>query len=157
MQISNRIGDRGEIAAQLCFARAVDGHYGFEVAFIGAKAQLLDLRVALLDQTGRVFGPHFYVQVKSHGERPGRRFSCRLNAIAVRSAKAGLVPVYVVGVELVGDTTENVWICGLQQQHALPSLPKSHSLKDRNTLVRLYRDVLVHFQGAQYTFSTELA
>src|SRR5438094_8618833 len=99
MHITNRIGDRGEIAAQMCFARAVDGQYGFEVAFLGAKAQLLDLRVALLDQTGRVFGPHFYVQVKSHRERPGRRFPCRLSAAEVRSSRAGLVPIYVVGVE----------------------------------------------------------
>lgn len=156
MPRTNPIGDRGENAAERCFVRPIDMHYGFETSFLGDKAQLLDFRVALLDSAGQVFGPHFYVQVKTHQVRRGKAFPTRFSAEQVRRAKAGLTPTYLVGVELDGDTKENVWICGIGSQTVLPSIPKLHDLKERSTLIQLYGEVLTHFQAAAYSFAPSL-
>ena len=156
MQSTNQIGGRGENAAQWCFLRPVHGHNGFEPTFLGEKAQLLDLRVALLNPEGKAFGPHFYVQAKTHQARRGRRFPARFTAEEVGRAKAGLVPVYVVGVELDGDTKENVWICGIDAQASLPSIPKAHDLRAAATLIQLYDEVQSHFNRAAYSFVTNL-
>jgi len=156
MQSTNQIGGRGENAAQWRFLRPINGHNGFEPTFLGEKAQLLDFRVALLSPEGKVFGPHFYVQVKTHQVRKGKRFPARFTTEEVVRAKSGLVPVYIVGVELDGDMKENVWICGIEAQPALPSIPKARDLRAAATLVQLYDEVQSHFTRTTYSFVTNL-
>ncbi len=119
MQSTNQIGGRGENAAQWCFLRPVHGHNGFEPTFLGGRPNCLGHALHLLNPEGKAFGPHFYVQVKTRQARRGRRFPARFTAEEVGRAKAGLVPVYVVEVELDGDTKENVWICGIDAQASL--------------------------------------
>lgn len=157
MLVSNLIGDRGENAVQMCFVRALAQHNGFEPHFLGPKAQLLDFHVSLLDSAGKAFGPHFFVQVKTK-KKPSvdKKFIAGFGSNEVFRAKAGWVPVYVAGVEVISDTSEKVWVCGLGSQPTLNSIPKAHNLKSPTTLIKLYGEVLDHFNAHTYAFSTKL-
>jgi hypothetical protein len=156
MRVNNLVGERGENAVHMCFIKLISGHNGFEPHFLGAKAQLIDFHVALLDENGKAFGPHFFVQVKArHGKSVGS-FNTGFTSHYVKSAKEGWVPFYVVGVDLVSNKREDVWLCGLETQTTLNTIPRSHNLKSQTTLKRLYTEVLKHFDSNSYAFTTTL-
>ncbi|XDF33607.1 hypothetical protein RBH89_15500 [Paracidovorax avenae] len=155
MLVTNLIGDRGENAVSMCFVKPVAKHNGFEPHFLGPKAQLLDFHVSLLNPSGKAFGPHFFVQVKTSHVKPSPMFKAGFNGTCVTRAKAGLAPVYVAGVEIDGDK-ERVWICGIESQSTLNSIPKLYNLRNASTLKKLYGEVLSHFQASAYSFKTSL-
>lgn len=155
MLVTNLIGGRGENAVCMCFVKPVATHNGFEPHFLGEKAQLLDFHIALLDSTGKAFGPHFFVQVKTSSVNPNPTFKAKFSGACVKRAKAGLAPVYVVGVEIDGDK-EKVWICGIESQSTLNSIPKHYNLRNASTLKKIYGEVLNHFQTSAYSFKTSL-
>jgi hypothetical protein len=62
---NNHLGSLGENIVSLLLQRKLNGCYRFSVRFLGAKAELLDFLVELLDDDGKAYGPHFYLQVKT--------------------------------------------------------------------------------------------
>jgi hypothetical protein len=156
MLTTDLIGERGENALEMRFLRAINGHNGFDPVFLGAKVQLLDYRVALLDSSGKAFGPHFYVQVKTHNPTGKGTLSVGWDTTKIDQARAGIAPVFIAGVELVSSKKEKVWICGVTTQTKLSSILKKHSLENDNTLIKLYGDVLDYYKTLKYGFSTSL-
>jgi len=116
--------------------------------------------VRLLDDTCSAYGPFFLLQVKTT-ERflsSGRSIPARFSEEEVASAKASLVPVYLVGVECLDDDTEEVYAIAVDVSldRGLAAVPKLFSLRKKEIRMMIYREVQDYFNSAPCDFRSAL-
>lgn len=137
----------------------MDDAFRFSVTFLGAKAQLLDFMVNLLDADGYEYGPFFFLQVKTSGEVDGRKsIPARFSAKEVRRACARKVPVYLAAVGRLSDDFEDVYIIAVDAslQGGIRVVPKIFPLAMKETRLRIYDEVHAYFQSKASTFESLL-
>src|SRR5471030_1514320 len=153
MYLSDNIAALGELSVGACFASAIDWHHGFEATFLGAKAQLLDFRISLLNRDGKVFGPHFNLQVKARtAPALGRAIKVGFTREEVVRAAAMGIPLYVAVMEIQPSQAPQIWIRAVVDPgKGINSISRTHLLGDRATLISIYSEVLAYFDSVKYS------
>jgi len=149
VHLINSLGKLGEYTVGACFVMEVDGHHGFEVAFLGDKAQVLDFRISLIDADGKTFGSHFNLQVKARRAPPlDRPIQVGFTLAEVARASAMNVPLFVAVIEELPRRKTKVWIKAVVDPTVgVDSIQRKHSLNSNATLKKLYGEVMAHFTG----------
>jgi hypothetical protein len=157
---ANHLGNLGEYVVSLLFRRTVNDVYRFSVTFLGAKAQLLDFMVNLLDANGSEYGPFFFLQVKTSAKQPSRKqgIPARFSANEVSRACARKVPVYLAAVGRLSDDLEDIFIIGVDAslQGGVRRVPKIFSLALKETRLTIHDEVHAYFQFNAPIFESQL-
>jgi hypothetical protein len=157
---NNHLGSLAENIVSLLLQRKLNGCYRFSVRFLGAKAELLDFLVELLDDDGKAYGPHFYLQVKTTASASiaSQLVHARFSPDEVKRAQGRRVPVYLVAVECRHDDKEKTYIRAVDASLSagVPGVHRRHSLKDRETRMQLYKEVDVYFNSLPLSFKSAL-
>ena len=159
MSTTNHVGNLGEAVVSLLFGRKTGGRYRFGVQFLGAKAQLLDFLIELLDEGGAPFGPYFFVQVKCTEDGDvGGSAPAVFTAAEVSNAQKKLVPVYLAAVRIVDEDSEEVFILAVDSslEKGIAVVPNFFPLTDNSVRLKIYDEVKHHFDNNPINFVSEL-
>jgi hypothetical protein len=128
----------------------------FQPYFLGAKAEILDFLVELVDTGHRT--PFFFVQVratrKGYTRTPPRRLKVGMSAEDVHRFSLRLAPTYLVGIDEPADVG---YVVGIVEgmKRPIASVPTTFPL-DGNTLPLLYQEVQQFWMGRDMARATTL-
>ena len=163
MAATNSVGKLGEYVVGTWFGRRLNNKFRFSVAALGEKYELLDFTVDLLDDNEKPFGPHFTVQVKCTSQEvpDAHGIPAPYPKDAVDAAIKRKVPVYLVGVLLLDDESEEVYILAVDKTAAktgkgIGSVPRRYSLKEPSVREAIYDEVCKYFDSIEDEFESKL-
>lgn len=158
---SDSVGALGEDVVGVLFGRKIEKKFRFLPQSLGAKFELFDFIVQLLDDTEHPYGPYFFLQVKSTCDcHDNASVSAPFSAEEVRRALGRRAPVYLVGVYIPEDgEPEEVFALAVDSNltKGISVVPRHFSLREKDVRMAIFAEVHSYFESPGSSFSSKLS
>lgn len=155
---ADNVGALGEDIVAVLFGRKINGKFRFLPQRLGAKFELFDFIVQLLDETESPAGPYFFLQVKSTCEAGDvGSISAPFTASEVQSAINRRAPVYLVGVRIPDDNgLEDVYALAVDStlSKGVSVVPRYFSLSKKEVRLEIFDEVMTNFAKSGFAFES---
>jgi len=154
---NNIIGDIGEEYVSHTLHRVIGKDRLFRVTPLGAKYELFDFMVNIINPDGAPTGHFFLLQVKAQAvDDFNRPLKVEFTREEVQMVKLRKVPSYLVGVHVNGNRQRGYFIAlDCNRDVGVYSVPKTYKLKNDNNLLMLCSEVSSYFDQHANIFSSK--
>ncbi|WP_163002414.1 hypothetical protein [Pseudomonas viridiflava] len=157
MRVNNIIGDIGEEYVSHTLHRVIGKDRLFRVTPLGAKYELFDFMVNIIDTNGGPTGHFFLLQVKAQAiDDFNEPLKVEFTKEEVQMVKLRKVPSYLVGVQVKGNRQRGYFIAlDCSRTAGVYRVPKTHILKNDSNLLGLCAEVSNYFDQHANIFSSK--
>lgn len=153
---SESIGRMGEDYVPNTLHRQISKQNLFKVTHLGAKYELFDFMVNLLNSKGLPSGPFFLLQVKATEVKSfDDPIKTRFTHQEVAMAHLRKVPAYLLVVQICGNRMRGYFVAiDKDRTHGFETFPKKHVFKNDANLKKLYTEIREYFEGHYIDFKS---
>lgn len=129
----------------------------FKATHLGAKYELFDFMVNLLNDKGLPSGPFFLLQVKAtEVDSFSDPVEVRFSRDEVMKAHLRKVPAYLLVVQVCGNRMKGYFIAiDKNRTHGFTTFQKNFEFKNDNNLKMLYNEIDDYFNGHNINFESQ--
>lgn len=149
MRDADAVGRMGEDYVPSALHRQISKKNLFKATHLGAKYELFDFMVNLLNDDGLPSGPFFLLQVKATEVNSfDDPVEVRFTREQVAMAHLRKVPAYLLGVQIRGNRMRGYFVSiDNDREKGYAAIPKTYEFKNDKNLKLLYNEINEHFNG----------
>lgn len=156
MRDPEAVGRMGEDYVPSTMHRQIKKRNLFKATHLGAKYELFDFMINLLNDRGLPSGPFFLLQVKATEVKSfAEPIVARFSREEVLMAHLRKVPAYLLVVQVCGNRVKGHFVAiDKERQQGFTTFPKTYEFKNDKNLEILYNEIGEYFNSHEIEFTS---